>query len=197
MHIEPTLLNPACQTLDSVGIIVSSEGFALGPIFFAFSSSSQTLKHLVTKWRVTCFLGVIVLCTSYIEMCRKHLCLTTAFYRDRLQYLHLPEASACLLIKQQELWLRVELLDWQFYFYSWALLYSPEVFWFSLSENRKSDSCFSETDLKEGQRILHTQTQVLWILCYRISAKLYVPTEILWPSCSTRATTQCSAICCC
>lgn len=138
MHIEPTLLNPACQTLESVGITVSSEGFALGPIFFAFSSSSQTLKHLVTKWRVTCFLGVTVLCTSYIEICRKHLCLTTAFYRDRLQYLHLLEASACLLIKQQELWLRVELLDWQFYFYSWALLSSPEVFWFSLSENRKS-----------------------------------------------------------
>lgn len=132
MHIEPALLNPACQTLESVEIIMSSEGFALGPIFFPFSSSSQTLKHFVTKWSMTvcCFLGVIVLCTSYTEMCRTCLCLTSAFYRARLQYLHLPEASACLLIKQQDLWLSVELLDWHFYFYSWDLLYSLEVFWF-------------------------------------------------------------------
>lgn len=97
---------------------------------------SSILSHLVTKWRVTmhCSLGVIVLCTSYTEMCRKCLCLTSAFCRDRLQYLHLPEASAGLLIEQEELWLRIGLLD-LFYFYSWALLYNPEVFWFSLSEN--------------------------------------------------------------
>lgn len=45
MHIETALLNPACQILESVEIIMSSEAFALGPIFFPISSSSQTLKH--------------------------------------------------------------------------------------------------------------------------------------------------------
>jgi len=114
MHIEPTLLNPACQALESVGIIMSSEGFALGPIYFPFCSSSQAWKHLVTKWRMAVrrFLGAMVLCTSYSETCRMCLCLTSAFYRDTLQYLHLPEASAHLLTKQQELWRRAELLDW-------------------------------------------------------------------------------------
>lgn len=43
-HLESALFNPTCQTLESVEITVSSEAFALGPIFFPFSPSSQTLK---------------------------------------------------------------------------------------------------------------------------------------------------------
>lgn len=74
-------------------------------------------------------------------MCRTCLCLISAFPRDRLQYLPLPEASVCLLIKQQELWLGVELLDWWYFILQ---LTSTEVFWFFPSDNRKSDSYFSE-----------------------------------------------------
>lgn len=44
MHIESALSDSTCQALQSVEITMSSEACALGPIFFPFSSSSQTLK---------------------------------------------------------------------------------------------------------------------------------------------------------
>lgn len=87
--------------------------FCIRPHIFSLLFQQSDVKTFCHKVEHDCcFLGVIVLCTSYTEMCRTCLCLTSAFHRARLQYLHLPEASACLLIKQQDLRLSVELLDW-------------------------------------------------------------------------------------
>lgn len=119
-------------------------------------------------------------------MCGTCLCLISAFPRDRLQYLPLPGACAYLLIKQQELWLGVELLDWWYFI---SQLRSAEVFWFFPSDHRKSNSYLSEPGpCKRASAFYMPKHRYLEFLAKNnfCIKKLCIPTEVLWSHCSVR-----------
>lgn len=130
--------------------------------------------------KIHCLLGISLLC--YTDTCGTCLCLISAFPRDRLPFLPLPEASACLGWSSRSSGWEQSCLTAGILFYSWDLLRYSGFFQVTIG---------NPTDIFQNQGPVRgpvhstcpnpgTQNSLLRI----ISAQLCIPTEALWPQCS-------------